>query len=125
MPDVVRAFPLVLPPNGSVNSVFFVNCPLEDSNVVKILLVFPPGCSGLVGVRVEHGGTQIFPLDPGTWFIFDDYTIELDPSEPNTSGQWHVAGYNLDTNQHTISSYFFYNRIDRSQGSTSSSLVSL
>lgn len=125
MTDVVSAFRLVIPPNGTVNNIFFVDCELGNSNVSQVILSFPPGCSGLVGVRVEHGGSQVYPLTPGTWFILDDYTLPIPVSGQGNSGQWHVAGYNTDFNQHTVEAYFFYNRVDLSSGNNSTPLVSL
>lgn len=125
MTDVIKAFSFTIPANGSPSSVFFVDCELGDSNVTKIQVVFPPGCATLVGVRIEHGGSQVYPIDSGTWFIFDDFTVEVEPTDQGTSGQWHVAGYNTDIYPHTIRAYFYYDRVDLSSSSVSSSPVSL
>lgn len=123
--DVVQAFPLTIPANGTVNNIFFVDCELGVSNVSKILLTFPPGCAGQVGIRIEHGGAQVYPLKPGTFFIFDDFTLEIDVSGQSNSGQWHVAGYNTDVFPHTILPYFFYDYVDLSNAGSQSSLISL
>lgn len=125
MSDVVSAFPLTIPGGGSVNNIFFVSAILGDSDVSKILLVFPPGCSGLVGVRVEVGGAQVYPQKVGTWFIFDNYPLEIPVSKKPNSGQWHIAGYNTDFYQHTIQAYIFWDYLTRSEVGQSSPLVSL
>lgn len=125
MTDYIKAFPLTLSANGSINTIQFVDCELGDSNVTRILLTFPPGCAGLVGIRIEHGGSQVYPLTKNTWFIFDDYTLEVDPTGQGTSGQWHVAGYNTDLYPHTIQSYFFYNLADTTGNAPQPSLISL
>ena len=125
MTDAIQGFPLTIPANGSPNNVFFVDCELGWANVTQILLVFPPGCSGLVGVRVEHGGAQLYPLVPGTWFIFDDFTVVIPVTSQGEAGQWHVAGYNQDAFEHTIQAYFYYDYVDTGQSTPGSSLISL
>jgi hypothetical protein len=123
--DVIQSFTLNLPGGGTVNNIFFVDCELGISNVTRILIEFPPGCSGNVGVRVEHGGTQVYPLKPGTFFIFDDYVVDIPVSSQGNAGQWHVAGYNVDTYDHAITAYFYYDYVDLLRGSSSTPLVSL
>lgn len=125
MTDRISPFSLTIPANGSLSSIFFVDCELGDSNVTKIVINFPPGCASLVGIRVEHGGSQVYPSNKGTFFVFDDYTLEIEPSEQGTSGQWHVAGYNLDIYPHTITSYFFYDYVNLKSSGGSSPLISL
>lgn len=125
MTDVVRAFTLTIPGGGSPGNVFFVDCELGTSNVTKIQLSFPPGCAGLVGVRVEHGGTQVYPLDPGTWFILDDFVQEIEVTGQGNAGQWHVAGYNTDFYQHVIQAYFYYDYVDMASASAPTPLVSI
>lgn len=123
MTDAVQAFTLTIPSGGSPSTVFFVDCELGDSNVTQIILVFPPGCSGNVGVRVESGGAQLYPLVAGTWFMLDDYTLLIPVTNQINSGQWHVAGYNQDFYDHTITAYFFYDYLNLT-GQGSSGLLS-
>lgn len=123
MTDAIQGFNLTIPGGGSINTIFFTDCELGWSNVTKILLNFPPGCSGLVGVRVESGGAQLYPLKAGTFFVLDDFVLEIPVTNQIQSGQWHVAGYNTDFYQHTITAYFFYDYI-RTDGSNSGNLLS-
>jgi hypothetical protein len=125
MTDVVRGFTLNIPGGGSVSNIFFVDCELGISNVTKILLSFPPGCAGLVGIRVEHGGNQLYPQDPGTFFIFDDYPLEIPVTNQGNAGQWHVAGYNTDFYPHLIQAYFYYDYVDIGSAQSASLPVSL
>ena len=120
MTDAIQSFPLTIPPNGTVDNIFFVDCELGDSNVTKILLVFPPGCANLVGARIERGGTQVYPLIAGTWF-----TLEVDPTGMGNSGQWHVAGYNTDIYPHTLQAYFYYDYLDQRALQSASQPISL
>lgn len=125
MTDAIQGFPLAIPANGSPSNVFFTDCELGWSNVTQIVLVFPPGCAGQVGVRVEHGGAQLYPLIAGTWFIFDDYTLVIPVTGQGESGQWHVAGYNQDAFPHTVQAYFYYDYVGSSAQTATSPLVSL
>lgn len=123
MTDAIQAFSLTIPGGGTVNNIFFVDCELGWSNVTQILLDFPPGCSNLVGIRVESGGAQLYPLKAGTFFTFDDFTLAIPVTNQVNGGQWHVAGYNTDFYQHTITAYFFYDYLNL-EGSTSSGILS-
>jgi len=125
MTDVVQAFTLTIPGGGTVNNIFFVDCELGISDVSQVILVFPPGCSGNVGVRIEHGGSQVYPLAKGTFFILDDFTLAIPVTRQGNSGQWHVAGYNTDVFPHSIGVYFFYDYVNFMEGESSVPLVSL
>jgi hypothetical protein len=125
MTDAIQAFTLPLPANGSPSAIFFTPCPLGDSLVSQIILNFPPGCSGLVNVRIESGGAQIYPLKAGTFFNFDDYTLVIPVSNAIDSGSWHIAGYNTDFYPHTVTAYFFYDYLKGDGSSSSNVLASL
>jgi hypothetical protein len=125
MTDAIQAFNLTLPANGSSSAIFFTPCNLGPSLVSQIILNFPPGCSGLVNVRIESGGAQIYPLNAGTFFNFDDYALTIPVSNAIDSGSWHIAGYNTDFYPHTVSAYFFYDYIKGGSDSSGSILASL
>jgi hypothetical protein len=48
--------------------------------IYRFELSFPPGSSGLVGVRVLDHTTQLYPYDTGEWFTGDDELIAFDES---------------------------------------------
>lgn len=125
MTDVVQAFSLDIPGGGTTSNIFFVDCEIGISNVSQIIIQFPPGCAGNVGIRVEHGGSQVYPLKSGTFFVFDDFTLVIPISGQGNSGQWHVAGYNTDFYDHVINAYFFYDYVDLAAGQSGGSLISL
>lgn len=125
MTDRIGTFQLTIPAQGAPNTIFFVDCELGDSNVTRIILQFPPGCAGNVGVRLEQGGSQVYPYTIGQFFIFDDYTLEIDPTDKGTSGQWHLAGYNTDQYPHTVTVHFFYDLVKFESPGQSTPLVSL
>lgn len=126
MTDAVKAFSLACTANLAPGLVNFVDCPLgNETEVTRILVVFPPGCNGNVGARIESGGSPVYPLLAGAFFIFDDYTLEIDPTNQVTTGQWRLAAYNHDFYVHTLQVYFFYNYLNLGMTGHDSVLVSL
>jgi hypothetical protein len=87
--------------------------------------VIPPGPAGLVGFAIYGGGSQIFPQQNDTWFIFDDYVYDQAVSNQIDSGQWAIVAYNLDVFDHTLQFYFYTNNISYSPGPDLSIHVSL
>ncbi len=55
--------------------------------IYRAWLIFPPGCAGLVKVRVLHQGHPIIPVNKSDYVKADNYTFELPmfyevPEEP-------------------------------------------
>jgi hypothetical protein len=125
MTDVVQAFSLTLPGGNPITTITSVACAIPVSRVSKILIVFPPGCADNVGIRIEHGGTQVYPFIKDTFFILDDYTLEVDVSGQSDSGQWQISGYNIDFYAHIVQAYIFYDYVDYKSQGAASSLISL
>lgn len=125
MTDQITQATLSLPAGNGSQAIFFNHVDLGLSDVEYITLVFPPGCAGLVGVRIEFAVNPVYPLPTGSWFIFDDYTFNIQVSGQGNSGQWRVVGYNQDTYPHNIQSYWGWNYLKRPDASLSSPLISL
>lgn len=125
MTDVVSAFSLVLAPNTPAGVVFFLDCPLGWSDVEQIILNFPPGCASLVGVRVEYSLNPVYPVQSGTYFTLDDYTLVIPVTNQQQGGQWRITGYNHDVFAHTVTAYFFWNHLTAAQLASQSPLISL
>lgn len=124
MSDQIQGFAMTIPKDGSPDNVFFVDCALGLSDVTQIDIVFPPGCSGLVGARIEFAGNVVYPTGSEQWFVLDDDRIQIPVSSQGNSGQWRLAGYNTDVYQHNIYAYFYFNYVEYGN-SPSSGLVSL
>ena len=45
--------------------------------IYRAWLIFPPGCAGLVKVRIEHKGHPIIPINKSDYVTADNYTFEL------------------------------------------------
>lgn len=125
MTDAVQSFPLTIPAGNGSFLEWGVSCPLGWSNVTQIILVFPPGCAGLVGVRLGYAGGYVYPAQQGQYFVADDYNLAIPVTNQQQAGQWTLNGYNRDTYQHTVDGWFFYDYIIGTESSPSSGLVSL
>jgi hypothetical protein len=71
----------------------------------RLWVEFPKGCSGLAGVRVLRGTTQIFPLPDGVWLRSDNAVMSFAFSHAIKSEPYEVVlqGYNDDdTYNHTV-----------------------
>ena len=67
--------------------------------VWRLEVEFPPGCAGLVHIRIMDGGYQMFPASPGETFSSDGSVIGFDDlylksSEPF---EFTIEGWNEDT----------------------------
>lgn len=124
MADVVQAFALTLPAGSGSSNITFEDTPLGISDVAQIDIVFPPGCAGLVGARIEFSANPVYPVGSNGWFVLDDDRVQIPVSSQGNSGQWRLSGYNKDFYPHTVRAYYYYNFVDAGSPSPSS-LVSL
>ncbi len=80
--------------------------------VDQLMVHFPAGCAGLVGLRVLRGSFQIWPLVTDEWFVSDDHTIIFPDNLPLTPGTdvLSIEAYNEDTvNDHALTVSFSVN----------------
>ncbi len=75
---------------------------LEDAHLDTVRVLVPDGHSGLTGLRITWGGTQIMPINPGTWIISNDEIFDWPADEDVTANGLSLAGYNLDIYPHTF-----------------------
>lgn len=125
MTDVSSGFALTLPAGNGVKTVTEVQCPLGWSDVSQILMVFPPGCASLVGVAVMYAENVVYPVGPNPWFVLDGYQLVIPVTGQQQAGQWSIAGYNLDFNQHTVLAYFSWDYLTIAAQQQAGSLISL
>jgi hypothetical protein len=92
---------LTVPPGGRAKK----DVEIEANFVSSIEVRFPPGPSGLLGVRVLYGAEQIFPKPPNEYVWGDDETVYDDTiwETPSLRCVLTVEGLNLDdTYPHTV-----------------------
>lgn len=74
--------------------------------IYRAWLIFPPGCAGLVKVRVEHKGHPIIPVNKSDYVKANDYTFKFPMfyEVKTTPYQITFEGWNEDdTYDHEIS----------------------
>lgn len=125
MPDTVFQSDLTIPPGNGSLAVTSNQLKLGWSDVVEVMLVFPPGCSGLVGIQLQYARNPVYPNAAGGYYILDDYILTIPISGQQQGGQWAIAGYNQDTYSHIVRSYWSYNYLAMGQASGNSPLISL
>ena len=57
----------------ATNTKFIVN----QGVIYRVWVVFPPGCAGLVKVRIYHEGHPFLPVDEGAFLRGDAYIYEF------------------------------------------------
>lgn len=125
MTDVVTNRAAVIAANTPVNNPVVFHTQLGDSQLESVMLVFPPGASGLVGARVQYAGTPLYPNSQSGWYVLDDYTIVIDVTNQGTGGTWEISAYNTDINPHTIQVYYYWNYLRLSGQNAPSPLIAL
>ena len=125
MADVVTSQPLNMPAGNGAKAEYYYDVNLGASDVSQVIVVFPAGCAGLVGARIEFSVNPVYPVEPNPWFIFDDFTLVIPVSNQGTSGQWRVVGYNQDYNQHTVGFYFYWDYLPVNAQQSTASLIAV
>jgi len=123
--DFVSAFAPGAPVGTTPSTFATAHIKLGQSAVEQIIIVFPPGCSGLVGVRIGYGGNPVYPIGNNSWFVLDGETITINPTNQETGGTWNIDLYNLDNYSHTIQVYMYWNYVNAAAASTASTLISM
>lgn len=62
----------------------------------------PAGPRGEVGFQITQGGAQVFPVNPGTYFVPENDEFEWPIDGLVTSGAWEMTAYNTGQYDHTI-----------------------
>ncbi|MHA1303815.1 MAG: hypothetical protein ACTSQY_03275 [Candidatus Odinarchaeia archaeon] len=72
---------------------------VSDGIIHRIAIIFPSGCSALVGVQLLEGSHPIAPTTEGFWFKGDDRVIDYPDFYEITTGARYITvkTYNLDT----------------------------
>ena len=123
--DAIAAFPLAIPAGTTKASPVNLQCALGWSRVSQLLVTFPPGCSGFVGVRFLYSDNPVYPIGPSSFFVMDDFTLSIPITNQKQGGQWSMSGYNTDIYPHTVTGYFYFDYINAAQPASSSGLISL
>jgi hypothetical protein len=111
MADRIEFTPLEVPPDTLPVDFVRFHPSFDDGIVVRIEMRWPPGPSGLVGLRIGHSGQVIIPRSGPDWLITDDESVVWDLSGYPTANAWFVDAYNTDVNFHTIQMRWLLNEL--------------
>ena len=98
----IEVFDVLIPANTPSTAPQTTPTRFQQGELVGLELVFPDGCAGLVGIRVNVGGGQAIPATRGAWMIGNDETIRYDLAGQLDNGAWSITGYNSDAFDHTV-----------------------
>lgn len=93
---------VTIPANTAITTPVRIVPTFEDGAVVRLEQRWPPGPSGLVGLRIGHSGQVIIPYAGSDWLITDNEVIIWDIEGFPEAAAWFVDGYNTDVVPHTI-----------------------
>lgn len=86
---------------------------VPDGVWVRLDQRWPPGPSGLVGIRVAHSGQVIIPRKGTAFLVTDDESLSWDMAGYPTGNKWSVVAYNTDIYAHTIKFIIHVDEIPR------------
>lgn len=96
---------LTIPKSTTQANPITYNLNLPIGIIRKLTVEFPKGCSGLAGIQVYRGVTQIFPLPAGVWLRSDNSILPFAFTHEMTTNPMflELRGYNDDdTYPHTV-----------------------
>ena len=98
----VHDFAVTIPVGTPADAPYVETLTLDYRTIVTIDLMVPPGPGGVMGFAVLHSGTQVFPYNSGTWFVWDGTDQSWDLADLPDSQGWQIAGYNEGNYPHTV-----------------------
>ncbi len=102
---MIFAFAVTTPPRTSKDNEMYTELPLTRGVVKEIEILFPPGCSGLVGCRFFRYAVQVLPSNFPSWFVSDSETVKCEMEIDCMAEPYNlvVGTYNEDdTYEHTL-----------------------
>lgn len=91
-------FPIELAANTSASAPTRFDTKLDPGTLTKVLVYFPWGCAGLVGLRILYYEHQVYPSNAQQWFTGNEILIEFEDDFliEEGWGEFKVEGYNTD-----------------------------
>lgn len=125
MTDFIKKLGFTVPANTPVASPVNFTQQFGDCIVEHIIIDFPPGLMGNVGIQVLYNQTPMYPSDAGQFAVFDSYTWGIPVTNQPTTGRWGLKGFNTDSLDHVVRAYFYCNYLRGNPVQSSSSMISL
>jgi len=102
MADASQSFEITVPAGNGSTATMETEFDLGSCNVTGCNIVWPAGCSGLVGAALLAAESWAFPAKQGTFWRYDDFVYSFSISNQITTGDWSLVAYNADYYDHTI-----------------------
>lgn len=113
MAERVEVFDVTIPPGTPASAPLSTPMPYSDGIPVEVEIVFPTGCSGLVGVRLDYAAVQLVPHRPGVWIRGSGEPVKWPLTGMPTGSGWVLTGYNTGAYPHTLQIRFLLDEIRR------------
>lgn len=111
MASRVEVFDLTVPAGTAIATPVTLPTSMDDGVVQRLEMRWPPGPSGLVGLRLRHSQQVVIPYSVNAWIISDSEPIYWDLQGYPTGNAWDFLGYNLGVYPHTIQVRFLLDEI--------------
>lgn len=125
MADASQVFSSLIPAGNGSSATTTKQTPLGLSRVRRVLITYPYGCAGLVGVQIRAADGYAFPNQQNTFIAFDDYVYPFEVTGQIDGGNWSVVAYNKDILPHTIQVVYEYDYVRQAVAQSSSNPISL
>lgn len=102
MADRVELTNVTIPAGTAIATPLRVVPDFDEGVVTRIEMRWPPGPSGLVGLRIGHSGQVIIPYKGSAFLITNDEVVGWDLHGFPEAQAWFIDGYNTDVYDHTI-----------------------
>lgn len=98
----VRQFPVTTAAGVAIATPTITSLAMPARIVTGLRIRIPPGPRGNLGLQVAMAGTQVIPVNVGTWIVGDDELFHFDLEDLPDSGAWQLITYNLGKLPHTV-----------------------
>lgn len=102
MAERIEAFDVTIPLGTAIATPQVTALSFNQGVVQKLVIVIPPGPSGLVGFRIRHSTQTIIPNSGSGWIIADNERIEWPLEGYPVGNKWTIQAYNTDVFPHTL-----------------------
>lgn len=102
---MLYSFDVAIPANTAKTAAVEQECKVSPGTVVRLMVVFPPGCAKLAHVKILAGGHQVWPGNPDGDLAGDSEIIDVPEDYLIERGRFYftVRAWNDDdTYQHTV-----------------------
>lgn len=102
MAERFEIFDIAVPAGTASSAPLTTATKYSDGTPLEVEIVFPSGCAGLVGVRLDYGAVTLVPMTAGAWIRGNDEVVKWPLEGYPAGGGWKITAYNTDVYTHTL-----------------------